>query len=720
MCSVAWHLHGGKRMVESTSGSRLRAPNKRASTLAARDMSDQTLSINNLLKRRERFAGIVGNGRTCALIDARGRIGWLCLPTFVQFPVFARLLDPVQGGCLELGILADDEILWFGQYGDCDQRYLPRTNVLETNCTIADGRVIVHDAMPWGQDCLIRDIRFDRINSSTHLAVKIRPTFAVPPHARFSVTPVGITIEETRCAAQGRLVCDSASSARTVLDSNENQIVYEFTPRDNRVTLTLRYENHLEPQSACQNSIQACAELDTQWLNRAIRLALPDQALGDAFERSLLALRLLTYEPTGAILAAATASFPSEPGGQRNWDYRYCWVRDGCYTARAFDLAGCHQEAERLYRFMLERETNGQWRSPLWSIEPKYPTAEEEIAELQGPAGEKPIRIGNGAALQEQHDSPGNVIVGVYEHCALTGSVDLGECYWESIARVADWCGEHWAEVEAGIWEKRDRNRAWVHGRAMCWAALRDAIRLARMLGKPAPSRWESAKAEIAHTLPEAAWSEERGAFLRVCGEPSVYDSSVLSLLLEDLIRPDDQRMRRTVDKLEKNLAYHFGFRRDESVRSPFYLSTLWMIRALQRIGEYDGAYAYLRSVIAGATNLDLMAEYFDPLTSRQYGNFPQAFSHAELVRAVMEMLWRLDDQRLILFPAIPSEWLTPGSTLIVSDIPLGTPRGRIVLNVTAGSLDFTTTATGRRQLIVPPRYLQMDRRVRLNGTWQN
>ncbi len=684
-------------------------------------MSDQTLGFDNVLKGRQPLAGIVGNGRTCALIDMRGRIGWMCLPTFAQFPVFASLLDPVHGGCLELGIVADAEILWFDQYGDCDQRYLPRTNVLETRCAIANCCVIIHDAMPWGQDCLIRDIRFERINSSTHLAVRIKPTLLASPHVRFSVTPDGIAIEEARCPAQGRLVCDSTSAARTVLDSNENQIVYEFTPRDNRVTLMLRYENHLEPQSACQNSIQVCAELNTQWLNRTVRLGLPAQVLGDAFERSLLALRLLTYEPTGAILAAATASFPSEPGGQRNWDYRYCWVRDGCYAARAFDVAGCHQEAERLYRFLLDREMDGRWSSPLWAIEPGYPTAEEEVGGLCGPLGEKPIRIGNAAALQDQHDSPGNVIAGVYEHTILTGNTDLAERYWQNITRAANWCCEHWSEPEAGIWEKRDRNRAWVHGRALCWVALRDALRLAKLFGTPVPSRWETTLDDIAHTLPNTAWSEERGAFLRECDEPSVYDSSVLALVLEDLIHSDDQHIRSTVAALEKHLAHRSGFRRDEeSKRPPFYLATLWIIRALQRIGEYDRAYAYLRSVIAGTTGLGLMAEYFDPLTSRQYGNFPQAFSHAELVRAVTEMLWRLDDYRLLLFPTIPSNWLTPGNVVTASNIPLGGERATIALNVGVDALDFETSQTGNFQIVVPPRYFAMNKRVRLNSAWQN
>lgn len=665
----------------------------------------------SLPDNRRTYAGCIGNGQTCALIDARGRIGWMCLPTFAQFPIFASLLDPQRGGYCELGLVTERGVFWSGQSGDVHHRYLPGANILETSWALPDGHVTIKDRMPLGHAQLIRDIQLDRVNPGARLAVRIRPTAPVPEDTQFLITEDRIIFKDRRCVAEGLLVCSSPNAARAVLYHTPNEIVYEFVPRANRLTLVFDYAS----------PIQFSGDSDEQWLSRRVRLDLPDRSLHRVFERSLLTLRCLTYEPTGAILAAATASFPSEPGGQHNWDYRYCWVRDGCYAARALNLAGCRREADRLYRFLLDREANGQWRRPLWAIEPDYPTAEKEIRGLHGPAGETPIRIGNNAAFQDQHDSPGNVIAGVYEHCVATGETALAVDYWQAIARAADWCCENWAELEAGIWEKRDRHRAWVHGRAMCWVALRDAIRLAGWVNRSAPARWQSAQNEIANTLRDRPWSEARGAFLSACGEPSGYDTSVLTLLLEDLIQPDDARIRRTVATLEQQLAYRGGFRRDEeSVRPPFYLSTLWMIRALQRIGEYDRAFAYLGSVIAGATNLDLMAEYFDPLSSQQYGNFPHAFSHSGFVRAVCEMLWRLDDRRIILFPAIPSHWLVPGNVLNLSNVPLDGHRAILRLCVTNDVLDFATSNTGDFQIMIPPRYFNMGKRVRLNSTWQN
>lgn len=671
-------------------------------------------------KHRLAYAGIVGNGRTCALVDRRGRIGWMCVPTFAQFPVFAKLLDPVHGGYLEIGIRTREATFWSGDHGKFEQRYLPRTNILETSWVLPDSLITVQDAMPWGKNYMIRDIRTEKVYGLQAVLVRLRPTFPTPSQTRFLTSQQGIAFEEARCPAHGLLECQSENAESALYHLDPHEVVYEFTPRADRVTLTLSYDETFGKQRRL-DSVRRCARSDAAWLNHAVRLSLPDADFTRAFERSLLTLRLLTYDPTGALLAAATASFPSEPGGQHNWDYRYCWVRDGCYTARAFDQAGCSREAERIYRFLLDRESDGQWNSPLWAIEPGYTTEEEHVPGLRGPGGETPIRIGNAAAKQRQHDSPGNVISGVYAHVQLTGTTELAETYWQNLLRAADWCCDHWAEPEAGIWEKRDHLRAWVHGRAMCWAALRQAIRLTELLQKPVPARWERAAQQIAHALLETGWSESRGAFLRACAEPSIYDVSALSLLLQDLVSPTEPRMQSTVEKLAQNLAHGPAFRRDEDdKRFPFYLATFWMIRALLLSGDYDRAYAHFRAVISGMTDLDLMAEYFDPSTGRQYGNFPQAFSHEELVRTANAMLWKLDEGRLVLFPAIPNGWLVPGNAMSVSNIPLGATRGSILLKAKAHILDFKTSGTGNRQVVVPPRYLETGKRVRLNGIWQN
>jgi len=677
--------------------------------------------------RRSLYAGIVGNGRTCALIDARGRIGWLCLPTFAQFPVFASLLDPKRGGCMELGLHLNEGIFWASDYGYFKQRYLTHSTILETIWMIAGYTLTITDAMPWGKNTLVREavVTGPATMTAPTLLARLRPTAPTPPSTRFQVDHEGIAIAETRCRAEGRLACRAQVGEQIAQHVDGNELILEFAPVQGKVTLVIAYQDSQLPvmASTCTasgaNRPRNDERADEAWLADAVRVTLPDPDLEAAFERGLLTLRRLTYEPTGASLAAATASLPSEPGGAHNWDYRFCWVRDGCYVAQAFDLAGCPHEAERLYEFLLAREANGHWSSPLWAIESDYPTTEEQVVGLSGPGGETPVRIGNDAALQDQHDSPGNVLSGIYQHCLLTGATDLAARHWTRLARAVDWCCEHWAEAEAGIWERRERNRFWVHGRALCWVALRDGIRLARLLDKPVPPRWETTLAEIPRALLETAWSEEKGAFLRACGEPSipkelaVYDVSTLALLLDGVIAPADWRMRQTVEKLAAVMAYGSAFRRDEEdVRYPFYLGTFWMIRAFLSIGEYDRAYRHLRAALDGTTDLGLMAEYFDPLTSRQFGNFPQAFSHEELVKTVSAMLWAFDGTRLVLFPAIPDAWLSPGNILQVANVPLGKSRGTIALIVEDACLRFAAQTIGECTVVIPSRYYALGKQV--------
>ncbi len=658
------------------------------------------------------------------MIDARGIVGWMCVPTFAQFPVFASLLDPQHGGRLELGIESPRGIAWASERGEFAQAYVPATNVLETTWTLDGCSVVMRDAMPRDENTLLREVNVRSEERPAHLLVRMRPTFPTTSSTRFTITHEGLRIQDTRCEVVGRLICRGAPEGR-VSQVSRDEIIYEFPLREDRLLLMVSYEDGTAAQTnqvfSPQGAIQVCQESDERWLSQAVQLALPDGDLIEIFQRSLLALRLLIYEPTGAMLAAATASFPSQEGGDRNWDYRYCWVRDGCYAAQALDLAGFPAEAERLYEFLLERESNGQWVSPLWSIQAGYPTDEEEVEGLAGPAGETPIRFGNLAALQDQHDSPGNVLSGIDSHSVLTGKDDLASRHWERLVHAAEWCCDHWADFEAGIWEKRDRQRPWVHGRTLCWVALRDARAVGKRLGRPVPALWQQAMDQIRDSIVTAGWSEEKEAYVRAGESDSSCDISVLALVLDDIFPPEDPRIRETVRALTRHLAYGPAFLREEGdARKAFYLATFWVIRALMRIGEYDEAFAHLRATVAGATELGLMAEYFDPSTGRQHGNIPQAFSHEELVKTVAEMLWRLEGNALVLFPATPSHWLVPGARLSVSNIPLAGKRLAIGLTVEKDVLDFVATDVEGFEVTVPWRYLAGRRRVTLNGEWQH
>ena len=244
--------------------------------------------------RRLPYAGIVGNGRTGALIDARGCIGWLCVPTFAQFPVFANLLDPAYGGYLELGRHWRGQAFWARDYGYCAQQYLPGTNVLETTWEITSCRVILRDAMPWGQDVFVREVIIEG-SADAMIWVRVRPTAPTPPSTGFRVERDGIAIEETRCAAKGKLICRARESESAVVAQNADEVIYEFAPRQNRLTLSLEYHDaRTDAPRRSIASIEACAQADAQWLESAVHLSIPDQQLQAAFERSLPALRVLT------------------------------------------------------------------------------------------------------------------------------------------------------------------------------------------------------------------------------------------------------------------------------------------------------------------------------------------------------------------------------------------------------------------------------------------
>jgi GH15 family glucan-1,4-alpha-glucosidase len=274
---------------------------------------------DNTPNHRFPYAGIVGNGRTCALVDDRGCIAWLCMPTFAQFPILARLLDQAHGGCLELGLKLNDQVLWFSDYGYLQQRYLPTTNILETTCVLAGHQITIRDVMPWGQAVLVRDMTIEPVSNSADrpiLLVRLRATSPSLPSTHFQPVLDSILVEETRCPARGRLVCRAERGEQMSVRLDDRQLTFKFMPHAGKLTLLVAYEDNQATLPHPHVTVSPAS--DETWLSEVVRRTLPDKRLESVFERSLLVLRLLTYEPTGAILAAATTSLPSEPGGAHN------------------------------------------------------------------------------------------------------------------------------------------------------------------------------------------------------------------------------------------------------------------------------------------------------------------------------------------------------------------------------------------------------------------
>ncbi len=571
--------------------------------------------------RQRSYLGLVGNGETAALISPNLDIAWLCIPRFDLVPVFAQALDPRRGGALRIRLLRQDgsEV----PLTPVHQRYLGDTAILETVAEGAGTTVRAVDFMPWGGHGLVREVTVTGVG--VHLKVEVDPIRSVA----FPLTVAG---GEVRTAAGVSRVDVQTEGAVT------------------RINLGYGIDGAAADAAVAAMAAARAADTERFWTEWLAAARLPQAGLPDgwleSYRRSLLIMKLNSYDPTGALLAAPTASFPAVPGGGDNWDYRFTWLRDGYYTAMTFDAAGLHTEAARFYDLVFSLQgADGHWRQPLYTVDGQDPT--EFIApDLQGPGGEVPVRFGNAASAQLQLDNEGNIIHGLWYHYQCSGDRSFLAKHWDGVRRACDWIAANWRQPESGIWELREYKAHWVHGKAMCYAALDSGARIATELGYADEAvAWQEAADAVKAEVIEKGWNPERQAYLRHYGEgapaPCV-DISVLALVFYGLLPPDHPRILSTVALMEKHqseggLALLGGFCRYDYAAVPFYLPTLWLARYYLMAGRTADCDRLIQTCLDCATDLGLMAEHFDGETRTQWGNFPQVFSHEEMARLLLE-----------------------------------------------------------------------------------
>lgn len=586
---------------------------------------------------RRSYFGIVGNGETVALIGPDARIAWLCAPRVDAFPVFASALDPARGGSLSVD-LGEPVVPVY-------QRYAGRTNVLETKCRAGELSVLFRDFMPWGKRFLVRVIEIVNEGSSpreVNVSLRVVPIRARLFRLRIKLDGQHLAIEGPGVSVRAGFQAGSTGGRSVNLG--------RLSPGEKKVLkLALAYgetrEESLRLLSSGEGDVDEEIKFWQQWLKRAFPLRVGDREAEEAYYRSLLVLKLLTYRDTGAIVAAPTISFPAVPRGQDNWDYRYCWLRDGYLTALAFDQAGLHEEAASFYEFAFNvQEDDGRWRYPLYTVDGWKP-GEIVIPDLEGVSGEKPIRLGNRASAQLQLDNEGSVIHGFRTHYELTGDRDLLAQYWDNIRRAAQHIKYNWHRRENGIWEFRHRRDHWVYGKVMCYAGLTNAAYLAQEMGyKEYAYDWGNVARTVKNQVLARGWSEQRRAFVQRYGANAPLDISVLALEFYGLVDVNDSRLISTVNQIDRPATEdgHGGLNmwgavaRYEGAALPFYLPTLWLARHYLQAGMFDRAEEFFSTCLRGATDLYLMAEHFDPRTGEQWGNFPQGFSHEEVVRYLL------------------------------------------------------------------------------------
>ncbi len=584
--------------------------------------------------------GVIGDLQTVALVGKNGSIDWMCYPHVDSPSIFAAILDDEKGGRFQIAPTRDDV--------NRKQMYLPDTNVLLTRFLSPDGVAEVTDYMPLGEAVgshghhqLIRSVA--AVRGSMRLRVVCRPAF---DYARVEHT-VEIRPEGACFRADGLSLALTASVS---LRAEGPAAAAEFELGEGqRITFVL---SGLEGREACprpisegeaEEAFQATLGYWQRWLAQGNYRG----RWREMVHRSALALKLLTYEPTGAIVAAPTCSLPAPIGGERNWDYRYTWVRDASFTLYGLMRIGFTQEAGGFMRWLAARiqETSRDGAlQVMYSIDGRHELTEHTLDHLDGYRGSRPVRIGNGAHDQLQLDIYGELLDAVYlfnKH-----ATPVGYDTWVKIRRILNHVCDVWREPDEGIWEVRSGRRHFVYSKLMCWVALDRGLRLAAKRSFPGDhERWLTARDALYEEIMTRGWSEKRQAFVQAYDSETL-DAANLIMPLVFFVSPTDPRFLSTLDAIQHDLTSGSLVHRYDVDQSPdglegdegtFSMCTFWLVEALTRAGRLAEARLVFERMLGYANHLGLYAEQVGA-SGEALGNFPQAFTHLGLISAAFNL----------------------------------------------------------------------------------
>jgi GH15 family glucan-1,4-alpha-glucosidase len=589
--------------------------------------------------------GLIGDLRTAALVGANGSIDWFCCPRFDSPSVFGSILDPLRGGAWHIAPQAHVD--------RSQQFYFPDSNVLITRFLTEDGVVEIHDCMPIlkahdaeHRQRIVRKVVSVRGNMTIHMEVSPRFDYGRIDHA------AGHDQQRVRFVTPNLALClDGTVDLR--LDS-DGRATAEFEMRDGAIEMFV-FEVFDPAREGTWPSRHTASDVEDlfvgtvafwrKWLGQSVYRG----RWREMVHRSALTLKLLMHEPSGSMVAAPTTSLPGQIGGERNWDYRYVWIRDAALSLNSLLRMGFTEEAEAFMVWLTCRfaEVKDPEHGPLrvmYDVDCRRDLAETFLDHWQGHRGARPVRVGNEAFNQLQLDIYGEIIDAVYQYSVHGHGISHDS--WQDLIEMVSWLQSNWDRADHGIWETRAGVRRHTFSRLMSWVAMDRSVRVARQRGLPGDlESWMRTRDEIYWQIMRDGWSQARQSFVQHYDD-DVLDASLLLMPMVGFIAPTDPRFQSTLDAITAHLVTDsLVFRYDVDVspdgvvgaEGTFSICSFWYVEALTHAGRLDDARLVLEKMFTYANHLGLYAEQVG-LTGEQLGNFPQAFTHLSLISSAMNL----------------------------------------------------------------------------------